>query len=454
MLRRSKAGQAGARATSASETSRVAADAYIFGYPLVLMDATRQIATATSTPSATRAPTNCFAHLREFPDPSFTDVVSPNVDTLYSVAWLDLTEQPIVLRLPDMGRRYYLMQCLDAWTNVFAAPGTRSTGREAQEFAFIGPDWTGMLPPTLPSIHAPTNMVWIIGRTETRSPRDLGEVHGLQDQYLLTPLSEWGTAYRAPIRHAGPGDLDLRMPPVEQLARIDAGSFFDCLNMLMKSNPPSAADKRAMSRFASIGIRPGAHLDDPDDALIAELSAGVRTARTRLLEQSHTGFGPSVNGWEIAPSEIGRYGTNYLLRAVTAMVGLGANLREDAVYPRAIVDSGGKPLSGANRYTITFPTGATPPVNAFWSLTMYDDKQALVANSMKRYAIGSHDALAFDADGALTILIQHAAPGAEHERNWLPAPPDAFNLVMRLYWPSEAILSGRWAPPSIQRTSS
>jgi hypothetical protein len=453
MLRRPQAGQ-GARATSGGEISRVAADAYIFGYPLVLMDATRQIATATAIPTATRAPTNCFAHLREFPDPSFTSVVSPDVDTLYSVAWLDLTEQPVVLRLPDMGRRYYLMQCLDAWTNVFAAPGTRSTGGEAQEFAFIGPDWTGTFPPTLPRINAPTNMVWIIGRTETKGPRDLGEVHGLQEQYRLTPLSEWGTAYRAPIRHPGPANLDLRMPPVEQLAQMDARSFFDCFNMLMKGNPPSAADKRAMDRFASIGLRPGSLLDDNDDKLLDELNSGVRTGRTRLLEQSRASFGVAVNGWEGAPNEIGRYGTNYLLRSAIAMVGLGANLREDAICPRATADRDGKPLNGANRYTITFPKGATPPVNAFWSMTMYDDKQTFVENPIKRYAIGSRDDLLRDANDSLTILIQHERPAGERERNWLPAPPDAFNVMMRLYWPSESILSGRWTAPPIQRVPS
>jgi hypothetical protein len=136
------------------------------------------------------------------------------------------------------------------------------------------------------------------------------------------------------------------------------------------------------------------------------------------------------------------------------MVGLGANLREDAIYPRAIVDGEGKPLTGANRYTITFPKGTTPPVHAFWSITMYNDKQAFVVNPMKRYAIGSHDELPRDADGALTVVIQRESPGADRERNWLPAPPDGFNVMMRLYWPSETILSGRWTPPSIQRASS
>jgi hypothetical protein len=417
------------------------------------MDVTRQIATATATPTGTRAPTNSFAHLREFPEPSFTDVVSPNADTLYSVAWLDLGEQPIVLGLPEMGRRYYLMQCLDAWTNVFAALGTRSTGGEAQELAFVGPEWAGTLPPTLPGIDAPTNMVWIIGRTQTHGQRDLREVHALQDEYLLTPLSEWGTAYRPPIRHPGASNLDLRTPPVAQVARMDAATFFDCLNMLMKGNPPSAADKRALDRFAPIGVSPGVRFDDNDSDLVSDVIAGVSTARTRLLEQSRTVSGNVVNGWEVPPREVGRYGTDYQLRALVAMVGLGANLREDAMYPRALVDATGRPLTGEGRYRITFPSGATPPVHAFWSITMYNEKQAFVENPIHRYAIGDRDELTFDANGALTIHVQHESPGGEQERNWLPAPEGAFNLIMRLYWPSESILSGRWTPPPIQRVS-
>jgi hypothetical protein len=235
---------------------------------------------------------------------------------------------------------------------------------------------------------------------------------------------------------------------------MDASTFFDCLNTLMKSNPPSAADKRTMDRFASIGIRPAARFDDHGDDLIDELSAGLRTARTRLLEQSHASLGATVNGWEIAPPAIGCYGTNYLLRTVVAMVGLGANLREDAIYPRAIVDANGKPLHGANRYTITFAKGSTPPVNAFWSITMYNEKRAFVENSIDRYAIGDRDELLFDATGSLTIEIQPESPGRHKEWNWLPAPAGAFNLVMRLYWPSESILSGHWAPPAIERLSS
>lgn len=449
MLRR--AGErAASRVTSAAEASRLAADAYVFGYPLVLMDVTRHVATSTMQPALGRAPTNCFAHMRSLPDASYTDIVSPNADMLYSVAWLDLCDQPMVLALPEMGARYYLMQLLDAWTNVFADPGTRTNAGEPREFAIVGPDWREPIPPTLAVIRAPTNMVWLIGRTQTDGPRDYTSVHAAQDKYLLTPLSEWGTAYQPPIGGRGTADVDRHTPPAEQVARMDATTFFGCLNVLMQTNPPSLGDARTLARFERLGIRPGAPLGA--DGRQPVLEAGAEAARVRLLELAERNVvGHVVNGWEFTPREVGRYGTNYLLRAAMAMVGIGANLREDAIYSRAIVDEGGQALTGATRYTITFPYAGLPPVRAFWSITLYNPSRAFVENPIRRYAIGDRDNLTMNADGSLTIYVQHESPGQTSEGNWLPAPADAFNLVMRLYWPSASILDGRWTPPPVCR---
>jgi hypothetical protein len=450
VLRRTGERTASSRAPSAGEVSRLAADAYIFGYPLVLMDVTRHVATSTMQPALGRAPTNTFAHMRSLPDASYTDVVSPNADALYSVAWLDLREQPMVLGLPEMGGRYYLMQMLDGWTNVFADPGTRTLGGESREFAIVGPDWREPLPPTLAVIRAPTNMVWIIGRTQTDGHRDYIAVHAAQDKYLLTPLSEWGTGYQPPILATDTAGIDLHTPPAEQVAGMDAATFFGCLNVLMQTNPPAAIDARALRRFERLGIRPG---PPAADNLHSSLGPGMSAGRTRLLEIAHGHIvGHVVNGWEFAPREIGRYGTNYLLRAAVAMVGLGANLREDAIYPRAIVDELGQPLSGAQRYTITFPYGGLPPVSAFWSITLYNAQRTFVENPIHRYAIGDRDDLTMNSDGSLTIYVQHESPGQAREGNWLPAPADAFNLIMRLYWPSASILEGRWTPPPVRRS--
>ena len=449
MLRRPGERTSSSRVTSTGETSRLAADAYIFGYPLVLMDVTRHVATSTMQPALGRAPANTFAHMRSLPDASYTDVVSPNADTLYSVAWLDLRDQPMVLSLPEMGARYYLMQMLDAWTNVFADPGTRTLGGEPKEFAIVGPDWREPLPPTLAVIRAPTNMVWLIGRTQTDGQQDYVAVHTAQDKYLLTPLSEWGTAYQPPIRGMDTSGIDLHTPPADQVAHMDATTFFGCVNVLMQGNPPAPNDSRALSRFEVLGIRPG---PPAVEHFHPSLGAGMSAGRTRLLEISHGHIvGHVVNGWEFAPREIGRYGTNYLLRAAVAMVGLGANLREDAIYPRAIVDELGQPLTGANRYTITFPYGGLPPVNAFWSITLYNAQRTFAENHIHRYAIGDRDDLMMNSDGSLTIHVQHESPGHSREGNWLPAPSDAFNLIMRLYWPSASVLEGRWTPPPVRR---
>ena len=445
-MRKMQAQPVPVRATSAVEASKVAADAYIFGYPLVLMDVTRAVQTAVAKPDGLRAPTNTFAHVRAFPDAAVTDVVKPNADTLYSIAWLDLTEEPMVLAVPDMGHRYYLMELLDAWTNVVADPGTRTTGPAKKAFAIAGPEWHGKLPAELTEIRVPTNMAWLIGRTQTNGASDYTAVHEIQDQYVLTALSAFGRA-TAPAERPVDASVDTGTPPTDQVAKMDAAAFFGRLNALMKANPPSPADARAMERFAALGIRPGGALDAVSSALAAGASAG----RTRMMEQSKGPLGAVVNGWEFLAQGVGRYGTNYLLRAVVALVGLGANLPDDAIYPLAVTDGDGRPLHGAQKYRVTFATGALPPINAFWSLTMYNARQTFVANPIGRYAIGDRDNLTTNVDGSLTLYIQHSSPGVERETNWLPAPADAFNLVLRLYWPSKSILDGSWKPPAIQR---
>src|SRR5262245_15810024 len=183
---------------SADEASESADEAYVFGYPLVLMDVTRQVMTAVPKAEGRKAPANQFIHMREFPDYTITDVVSPNADTLYSTAWLDLRKEPIILSVPDVGKRYYLMEMLDAWTNVFASPGARTTGNGCGDFAIVGPQWKGKLPAGVKEIKSPTNMAWVIGRTQTNGKEDYAAVRAIQDQYKLTPLGAWGKDYKPP----------------------------------------------------------------------------------------------------------------------------------------------------------------------------------------------------------------------------------------------------------------
>ena len=437
-----------------STTSTDAAtDAYIYGYPLVLMDVTRQVMTNVSSPVDKAAPVNQIANMRKFPEPSDNVVVSPNADTLYSVSFLDLVREPMVLSVPETGNRYYLMQMLDAWTNVFSAPGTRTTGNGKCDFAIVGPSSKGTLPENLKVIKAPTSLVWIIGRTQTDGKEDYAAVNAIQDRYKLRPLSAFGKVTTAAVRAAVDPSVDMKTPPVEQVARMDANTFFSRLNTLMKDNPPAAADSDDLKRFAPLGIAPGKPFDlSLNPAIAKSLQEGVRNGLVRIVAEAKKTHGKVVNGWEFM-GDVGRYGTNYLWRAVVALVGLGANLPEDAIYPRATKDADGQPLNGANEYVIRFGQGRLPPVGAFWSITLYNSKQFFAPNPINRYAIGDRDKLKFDDDGSLSIYIQNESPGKDKESNWLPAPKDSFNLFMRLYWPKKEILEGKWVAPEIERVA-
>jgi hypothetical protein len=430
---------------SAPEAEAIATLGYIYGYPLVMMDVTRSLSTT---------PFNRFAHATAFPDDKFTDVVSPNVDTLYSQAWLELSKEPIVLAVPEMGRRYYTMPLLDAWTNVFAAPGTRTTGNGKGAFAIVGPGWRGNVPGGVEAIQSPTEMVWLIGRTYTAGKRDYDAVHALQRQYTLTPLSKWGkTSPPAPGADPLGGREGDATPPVALVEKMSAQAFFARLALLLKPNPPTENDAPVMQRLARLGISPGEPFDLArlPASLADAVEGGVAAARARIAGAPMAALGKPVNGWRVR-LDLGRYGTNYEQRAAVALMGLGANVAADAVYFGTDVDAAGQPLSGDNRYVLRFPPMGSPPVKAFWSITMYDDRHFLAANPIGRYALGDRDPLHAEQDGTLEIFIQPDDPGAERRANWLPAPAGAFNLIMRLYYPKPAVLDGSWQAPPVVRS--
>jgi hypothetical protein len=437
---------------SREEAEAIATLAYIYGLPLVLMDVSREVMTSVPAPRGLKAPLNQFIHLRQFPDYTLHEVVSPNVDTLYSTAWLDLSREPVVLAVPEMGKRYYLMQMLDAWTNVFAAPGTRTTGSGAGAFLIVGPGWKGTVPPGVRTIAAPTNLVWILGRTYTAGAHDYDAVRALQDQYHLVPLSAWGRPYAPPAQVPVDTSADVQTAPVDQTSRLSASAFLTRLAGLMGPNPPAEDDEPMVKRLRMIGVVPGESfaLDRLPPPLSAAVASGVAAGRARLEALSKAPPQNLVNGWAIE-RRVGRYATNYMLRAHVALVGLGANLPEDAIYPMAMVDIEGAKLTGANRYLLHFPADALPPVDAFWSVTMYDDRHFLVKNPIDRYALGDRAPMHFNPDGSLDLFIQNADPGGDRHANWLPAPAEGFNLLMRLYSPRKAILEGTWSPPPIVR---
>jgi hypothetical protein len=250
-------------------------------------------------------------------------------------------------------------------------------------------------------------------------------------------------------------NADIKTPPVEELQNMNGLAFFDALARLLKSNPPPAADAPMLETLATIGVIPGQAFDSSKlDPAVAKELEGVVARSIVTLQDKAKGMGTAVNGWRIPKMNIGAFGTDYEMRAFIALIALGANLPADSLYPTTFVDGDGKPLSGANRYVLHFEAGLTPPVNAFWSVTMYDPQSFFVENSIHRYAISSWMPLTRNTDGSLDIYIQHDSPGADGEANWLPAPAGAFNITMRMYWPkdqSPSIIDGTWKPPAVNR---
>ena len=442
-----------ATALTAQEARQIATEAYLYFYPLLSMDVTRRV--ATNVPAGLKeglGPANAFHHFSAFPTAEFRTVVRPNFDTLYSSAWVDLSEGPVILTVPDTQGRYYLMPMMDMWSNVFAVPGKRTTGTGAGSFAMVPPGWSGALPDGVERIDAPTILVWIIGRTQTNGPADYNAVHEVQAGYRLTKLADWGKPPAAVPTTFDPS-VDMKTPPKTQVDQMPPADFFHYAAKLLKATPPQITDWSQLARLEKIGLVAGKAWDIA--ALAPEIRAAVEQGATdaqKLMVTQKGSIAPIVNGWQMNTSTMGVYGNFYFKRAVVAQNGLGANQPEDAIYPFGVADADGKPPLGENKYVMHFDKAALPPVNAFWSLTMYDNEGFQVANAINRFAIGDRDALKLNADGSLDLYIQHDDPGPDHQANWLPAPASGvLGLTMRLYAPRAEALDGRWAPPVLQR---
>jgi hypothetical protein len=444
---------AAARSISADEAAEIAIDTYIYAYPLLIMGVTRRVMTNIETADNVigRAPINQFAHVPAFPDHTFTDVVRPNADTLYSLLFFDVSKEPLLIDVPDSGGRYYLLPMLDMWTDVFASPGKRTTGTDAQSFALLGPAWSGQLPKDVEPLRSPTNAGWIVGRTQTNGKADYENVHKFQSELIAKPLSARGKPYSPP---KGKIDSSVSMtPPDRQVAGMNVQDFFSRFLELLKENPPHPNDYAIIHRAKRIGLEEGKSFDLSRTR--PEIRAAIEAAPTEALKRiTNVGSaGTAVNGWRLLLSPIGTYGTDYLRRALIAFGGLGANVLEDAIYPTAFTDSSGRPFDSGNDYVIHFENDQIPPVRAFWSLTMYNDKQLFPENPISRYAIGDRDPLKFNGNGSLDLYIQRDSPGSDKESNWLPAPKSgAFSMNLRLYWPKRTALEG-WAPPPVKRVT-
>jgi hypothetical protein len=435
-------------AVSAKEAYDIAYDAYVYFYPLVTMGVTRQQTDALpGDPPNTLA--NRFYHIRQFPPADFRAVVRMNFDTLYSSAWLDLTRGPMILSVPDTGGRYYVMEMLDMWTDVFAAPGSRTTGNGAGNFAVVPPGWSGNLPNGVTRIDAPTPYVWVCGRTKTNGPKDYEAVNKIQDGYTITPLSQWGDVLpQAPL----PANIILRAAPVEQVEAMPAPAYFEYAADLMKVNPPHVTDWSILAKLRRIGIEPGQSYDPKtlDPVILDALNQASADAR-RAIRAKFLTLAPVVNGWQMNVETIGVYGNSYLKRAVVAENLLAANQPDDAVYPMIVRDAQDNPVVGEKNYVLHFDKGELPPVDGFWSLTMYDAAGFQVANPINRFVIRDRDPLNFNADGSLDIYVQHGDPGGDRTANWLPSPSSGvLGLTLRLYAPRKSVLDGHWSPPPLR----
>ncbi len=453
---------------SVQQATDIAVNAYLYGYSLITTEITRvqftNVANADEKPL--HAPMGQFNNVKRYPPADFRGVSAPNADTLYSVAWVDLKDEPWVFSHPDMGDRFYLFPMYSMWMPVIDSPGSRTAGGVAATYALTGPNWQGTLPSGVQQLKFPTRYALILGRTyASGTDADYEAVNNLQTQYLLYPLSSYGKAYTAPVTSPVDNNVGYSMTDKPQtiINAMDISSYFNMLAKLMGDvAPPDPIDANQVQEMAKIGIVPGKQFE------ISKLSPEVQKALSnvnqiameKINNEMNKNGGFVQNGWLI-PGATGTYGTNYLARATVAAFGWPANLSADAVYPYTSVDSTGAKLTGANKYVLHFDADKLPPVKGFWSITMYVNDAGLwfYPNALNKFTVSMRDNPKLNSDGSLDLYFQNESPGTDKEANWLPAPTGEFTLMLRMYWPTETNPSilppgkGTWTIPAVQKVS-
>ncbi len=443
------------------EAVDIATDAYVYGYSLVTTDVTRIQMSNVPAVEALKAPPNQFVNVKRYPPADYRGVSAPNADTLYSLAWIDVKE-PQVFSHPDMGKRYFLFPMVDLWMTIFNSPGTRTSGQKAGNFLLTGPGWKGEVPKGMTHIPVATRYMVILGRTYADGTEaDYKAANALQAQYKITPLAAWGKPFTpmAPPVDANPG-ISMTDPPQTVILGMSTEAYFNWLSKRMCDAATAyAADAPALARFAKIGFEPCKPFEMAklDPAVQAALKDLPQAALKKINDNREASMGKLVDGWSITKG-LGVYGTDYMKRAVVAAFGWPANLQEDAVYPYTLVDANGEKLNGAHKYTLTWAKGQTPPVNAFWSITMYmiDNGWWFVPNKLNKFTVSPRNHLKANKDGSITLYFQKDSPGKDKESNWLPAPEGEFIPMLRMYWPKDkapSILDGSWTPPKVQKVN-
>lgn len=432
-----------------TDTWSLLGEAYEFVFPLVLMDTTRAKLTNTMEATNLQAPANQFIHAAALATADSRDVVTPNVDTVYSQVWLDLKAEPVVLQKPAVDR-YCSFAVLDAYTNCVTVLGTGGDSQEEKTYLITGPSYSGDLPDGMTQVSMPTNMGWIIGRTLCNGPEDLTNVHNIQNEMWVGTLDAFETG-AAP--KSGSFDPALNGIPLERVLSMTPIEFFTLANKLMADNPPSEADAPLMNRLKALNIGPGMTFDPNvlgKDAA-AQWKAMLGGLRAKLVAASE----PYLvrNGiWSCYGAPIAEFGTAYSYRSLIALAGLGANPVSVAVYPKAMTDSQGQRLSGEKAYVLRFEADMLPPTQdmGFWSITAYDSSNdLLIDNEIDRYCLNDRSSLIYGEDGSLQLYLQAEPPAEELLSNWLPICEGEFHLHLRLYLPEKSVLDGVWIAPEI-----
>jgi hypothetical protein len=451
-----------AQSVTPAEAQQIATDAYVYGYSLITTEVTRVQMSNVPKVEGLTAPMGQFINVPRYPPADYRGVSAPNADTLYSIGWVDLSE-PQVFSHPAMGDRYYLFEVTDLWmSDSKSSPSTRTADGKAANYLFTGPGWKGEVPAGLKHMPVATRYMVILGRTYADgTEKDYKAVNELQAQYKFTPLSAWGKTYTpvAPPVNPNPG-FSMTDKPQTVILAMGTEGYFNLMTKLMASDaPPAADDGPILASMAKIGIVAGKPFDmsklDPE---VQAALKGIPQSALKKIEDNKDVLGQKVHGWVVTKG-LGTYSPDdYLKRAVVAAFGWPANQQADAVYPYTEVDATGQPLTGANKYTLTFPKDATPPVNGFWSITMYliDQGWWFTPNPLNKFTVSMRDNPKFNLDGSLTLYFQNETPGADKEANWLPAPKGPFLPMLRMYYPkatSPSILDGSWQIPEVVKVN-
>lgn len=452
--------KAGVAAPGIVETKAIAEEAFIYGLPLVMNYAVMQEFAVDENSGQFKATFNEIKNERHVATPADTAVITPNSDTPYSICWMDLRAEPMVVSVPAVEKdRYYAVQLIDGNTYNYGYIGSRATGSEAGDYLIVGPDWKGEKPAGIKQVFTSTTpFALTLFRTQLFNADDMPGVEKVQAGYKAQPLS---TFLKQPAPPAA--------PKIDFLPASTAGikaNFYEYLDAALQFVPVTPADKEVRAKLATIGIGPGKTFDFKELSLEhkAAVLLGMKEGDAKVDKFLSSGM-KNINGWNVGAffGDADFYQGDWLKRAGAAKGGLYGNDAIEATYPYTRVDAKGETLDGAkHNYTITFPAGELPPVNAFWSVTMYDGKsQLLIKNPINRYLINSPmlSSMKKNDDGSLTLYLQKDNPGADKESNWLPAPDDTIYLVMRLYWPKTEAPSilpageGSWKPPGVERVN-